>query len=171
MSWYLWAFDGIGAAIVVPLIGWAITRFQQKRLARSADATSKSNAHATVINSPAPPLTPGPSHSADAARPVPLTAPPSAAPADLMDLLLAIPGMTDPGFRQRLYERLPREVTQQLHLESRAARPELLGLIDTFAEYPHLSPWPSLLDRLEQLLPAHQSVQLLAAELTRLKLA
>lgn len=159
MPWYVWAFDGIGAAIVVPLAGWLITRFRRKRLPLSADAASQSNAQQTAVSSPAPPSTSRPSHPPGATAPT--------APTDLVDLLLAIPGMTDPAFRQRLYEHLPREVAQQLHLDSRAARPELIGLIDTFAEYPHLFPWRSLLGRLEQILPAHQGVQLLAAELAR----
>jgi Effector-associated domain 2 len=165
MPWYVWVFDGIGAAIVVPLIGWVITRFQQKRLALSAGDISQSNAQQATANSPAPPLTSGPGQPSDAPRRPP--APEQPSPTDLVDLLLAIPGMTDPAFRQRLYEHLPRDVAQQLHLESRAARLELISLIDTFAEYPHLSPWESLLGRLEQLLPAHQGVQLLAAELAR----
>jgi hypothetical protein len=165
MPWYAWVFDGVGAAIIAPLIGWVVTRFQRKRLALSADATSQSNAQQTTVNSPAPSLTSAPGRPPDAPRrPLP---PEQPSPNDLVDLLLAVPGMTDPVFRQRLYEHLPRDVAQQLHLDSRAARPELIGLIDTFAEYPHLSPWVSLLGRLEQLLPAHQGVQLLGAELAR----
>jgi hypothetical protein len=165
MPWYVWVFDGIGAAIVVPLIGWVITRFQRNRLALSSDAVSQSNAQQATVSSPAPPSTSRPHHPPDAPHRSPVPDQPS--PTDLVDLLLAVPGMTDPSFRQRLYEHLPRDVAQQLHLDSRAARPELIGLIDTFAEYPHLSPWRSLLGRLEQLLPAHPGVQLLSAELAR----
>jgi hypothetical protein len=165
MTWYVWVFDGIGAAIAVPLIGWVITRFQRKRSPFSADDASQSKTQQPAINSSAPPSTSGPSHPPDAPRRPPVQVQPS--PTGLVDLLLSIPGMTDPAFRQRLYEHLPPDVAQQLHLDSRAARLELIGLIDSFAEYPHLSPWRALLIRLQQLLPAHQGVQLLAAELAR----
>jgi Effector-associated domain 2 len=169
MDWYAWVFDGIGAAVAVPLMGWIITKFTRKRAALTAAAAGQ--AQPTEASSPVPPPTSEAQLPLDAAPRLPVPGPPRPAgpdaPAGLVDLLLALPGMTDPAFRQRLYERLPRDVAQQLHLDSRAARPELIGLIDTFDQYPHLSPWRSLLDRLEQLLPAHQGVRLLAAELTR----
>jgi hypothetical protein len=167
MPWYAWAFDGIGAVIAAPLIGWVTARFLRKRSAPTTEVSSQSDAQAVTGNSPAPSLTSGPSHPPDTAPRLLVPEQPGPPAPDLADLLLAIPGMTDPAFRQRLYERLPRDVAQQLHLDSRAARIELVGLIDTFSEYPHLSPWRSLLSRLEQLLPAHPSVQFLAAELAR----
>jgi hypothetical protein len=180
MPWYGWVFDGVGAAVVVPLFGWVITRFQRKKSAHTAnaDATRQPATPQPTASSPAPSsASPAPSSASGPTHPPgvphrPLVVPsaghqPGSGPADLIDLLLAVPDMTDPAFRQRLYERLPRDVAQQLHLESRAARLELAGLIDTFAEYPHLSPWRALLDRLKQLQPAHQSVPLLGAELAR----
>ena len=175
MPWYTWVFDGVGAAIVVPGIGWAIARCRPKRptvpaeIESTTDAASKPIAQPITANSPATSLTSGPTRPPNAPEISP--APRQPIPTDLIDLLLAIPAMTDPAFRQRLYEHLPRDVAQQLHLDNRAARLELLGLIDTFAEYPHLAPWRSLLSRLEELLPAHPAVQVLGAELAQRGLA
>jgi hypothetical protein len=98
---------------------------------------------------------------------VPRTASPPAG--SLVDALLDIPGMNDPTFRRTVYQRIPAAVAQQLHTD-RPARIELISLIDTFGQYPHLDPWGALLERLNELLPAHPAVSSLAAELAGLGL-
>ncbi|GAA2395439.1 hypothetical protein GCM10010170_110200 [Dactylosporangium salmoneum] len=115
-------------------------------------------------------LTGQPLHPEPALGDVPVLPPrtdaaPSAAPAGttagLVDALLAVPGMLEPAFRQKLYDGLPPQIAQQLHRDGRA-RLELVGLVDVFRGYPHLRPWQALVTRLEELVPDHPSVRAVA---------
>ena len=158
MPWYTWVFSGVGAAIIVPLIGWVRGRV------KGAPVTSE----ARVPSDPSAGNRPG---RLVGAQPDVYDAAPagSRTPISLVDTLLAIPGMNDPVFRQTIYEHVPDVVVQQLQMDRRA-RIELIGLIDTFGQYRHLEPWQALLGRLCDLLPAHPAVQQLAASLADLGL-
>jgi Effector-associated domain 2 len=169
VAWYTWVFSGVGAAIAGPLVAWLVTAMKQRSAIQQREIAGES------------PDTPKPGdsivaagnqkvHSTIAVQPevtVPRT---KSSPAGrLVDALLDIPGMDDPTFRRTVYQRIPPAVTQQLHLD-RPARIELISLIDTFSQYPQLEPWPALLERLNELLPAHPAVSRLSAELADLGL-
>jgi hypothetical protein len=101
--------------------------------------------------------------SGSAAKPCAADVPPTS----LVDSILAIREMNDPEFRQRVYDRVPAPVVQQLRRDTRA-RIELIGLIDTFGDYAHLHPWEAMLTRLYNLLPENPAVRQLGAELAKL---
>lgn len=75
--------------------------------------------------------------------------------AELVDLILKIPGMLDPQFRQELYNSLSVSVHSHVrrHPDSRV---EILGLIQVFQRVPNLKPWPALVSSLTALLPPEQ---------------
>jgi hypothetical protein len=95
--------------------------------------------------------------------------PPALGRRALIEYLVAIPELQDPGFRQLVYASLPPAVAQQLQVGPRE-RIELLSLIDTFSRYPHLLPWRAFQERLTSLLPGNPAAEQLGAELTRLGL-
>jgi pimeloyl-ACP methyl ester carboxylesterase len=82
----------------------------------------------------------------------------------LVDALLEVPGMTEPDFRRRAYEGLPRPVLTQVERDSRA-QVELVSLVEVCARLGHLNPWRGLLARLNELLPHDPAVHRLAATL------
>ncbi|MFV2017328.1 alpha/beta fold hydrolase [Micromonospora sp. LOL_023] len=92
---------------------------------------------------------------------LPLTTPSARATADLyralVDRLLAIPRMTEPAFREQVYELLPPVIVHQLRRDT-AARVELFSLVRSFASYRHLAPGNSLAAALETLVPDHPAV-------------
>jgi hypothetical protein len=100
---------------------------------------------------------PPPNHGADSS------------PGSLVDTLLDIPGMNDPGFRQQMYQGVPSAVVHQLRLDG-PVRVELVGMVDTFGQYGHLRPWEALLSRLRELVPEHRAVHRLAVQLAELGL-
>lgn len=162
MPWYTWVFSGVGAAAVVPFIGWVLARLHRPQASTAMPAGSRGT----------------PASLAPAAAALPATATPSATtPVDrgntgqpsLIEFLVAIPEMQDPGFRRLAYTPLPASVAQQLQMGG-PARIELLSLIDTFGHYPQLRPWQALQDRMRELLPDNPAVERLAAELARLGL-
>lgn len=83
---------------------------------------------------------------------------------DLVDKLLAVPRMTDPGFREQLYERLPPQIMGQLQRD-RAARIELFALVTSFKHYRHTDPWSSLAGALQAFAPDHPAVAAAVAAL------
>ena len=158
MPWYTWIFDGVGAAVFVPVATWAITRLHRSR-AGSAGPVA-----------PAPPVVPAVSPVTQVTgQAVPVLAATRGQGQGLIDYLLAIQEMQEPGFRRLVYASLPPAVAQQLEIGNRA-RIELISLIDTFGRYPHLQPWQALQGRMNELLPDNPSVKRLAAELARLGL-
>ncbi|MFI5833679.1 esterase/lipase family protein [Micromonospora sp. NPDC051300] len=83
--------------------------------------------------------------------------PPAGADGELVDLLLAVPGMTDPAFRAQAYARLPLRVREQLTRPG-PVRLELLATLDTLRAYRHLAPGRALADALALLAPEHPVV-------------
>jgi hypothetical protein len=154
MPWYEWVFDGVGGGAVVSLAGWLFSRVTRKPI-----ATAPGTSTAALPGPPSP--SPAPVPQGPAAGP-PVTAPP--ATSQLVDLLLAIPGMNDPDFRRDAYGQVPQPVVEQIRM-SNQSRIELLNLIATFEDYPHLAPWQALLDALRDRLPAHPAVRALATAL------
>ncbi|WP_435205058.1 effector-associated domain 2-containing protein [Micromonospora sp. bgisy143] len=75
----------------------------------------------------------------------------------LVDLLLAVPRMTEPAFREQVYELLPPVIVHQLRRDT-AARVELFALVRSFEHYRHLAPGGSLASALETLVPDHPAV-------------
>ncbi|QLQ35801.1 effector-associated domain 2-containing protein [Micromonospora robiginosa] len=86
---------------------------------------------------------------------------------ELVDLLLAVPGMTDPAFRAQAYARLPLRVREQLTRPG-PARLELLAALDTLRAYRHLAPGRALADALALLAPEHPVVAELRPRLVAL---
>jgi pimeloyl-ACP methyl ester carboxylesterase len=82
----------------------------------------------------------------------------------IVDKLLAVPRMSEPVFRQRVYDDLPAVIVHQLARDT-SARLELFGLLRTFGDFPHLHPWRALVDALRALLPHSPAVAELAATL------
>ncbi|MFC7549642.1 alpha/beta fold hydrolase [Plantactinospora sp. GCM10030261] len=76
---------------------------------------------------------------------------------ELVDRLLAVPRMTEPAFREQVYELLPPVIVHQ-HRRDTAARVELFSLVRSFEHYRHLAPGDSLVAALETLLPDHPAV-------------
>jgi hypothetical protein len=88
---------------------------------------------------------------------------------ELADLLAAIPEMAEPGFRERVYEGVPRVVMQQVR-RSDKARLDMLSVAQTFETYAYLRPWQALLRQLQEILPGNPYVARLAARLDELGL-
>lgn len=106
-------------------------------------------------------------HSPTPAAPAPAPPAPRAGTGrqpDLVDKLLAVPRMADPGFREQLYAQLPPVIMHQLQRDS-AARVELFALVRSFEHYRHLQPWHALADALVALVPDHPAVAEVAAAL------
>jgi hypothetical protein len=177
MPWYTWAFSGVGAVIVVPVIGWALGLF--RRVPRQqvpptspaiVDGTAPGTTPAgTGMAATGPPVGPGTATPTVAATVTPVNAPGQnqQSHAGLVDYLVAVPEITDPAFRQLLYAHLPPHVAQQLRIGG-PARIELLSLIDTFSHFPQLHPWQAFHDRLAELLPASPAVERLGDQLAGL---
>lgn len=168
VAWYTWVFSGVGAAVAAPLAAWLLTRVRRKPVVRG-DETKDRQLTGPTPASPPETTSDQQKHPAVAVRPAAGVSGVQPSTSGLIDALIAIPGMNDPGFRHTIYERLPTAVVQQLQMDRRA-RIELISLIDTFGQYPHLRPWQALLDRVSELLPAHPAVGHLADELTDLGL-
>ena len=178
MPWYTWVFSGVGAAVAVPIVGWALGLF--RRVPRQqAPPDSPAIEGGTAPDTPsavtqtasiAPPGGTGPASTPTvtvSATPVSTPGTNQQAPARLVEYLVAVPDMADPAFRQLLYAHLPPQVAQQLRIGG-PARIELLGLIDTFSHFPQLRPWQAFHDRLGELLPASPAVESLAGQLASL---
>ncbi|MGW3894502.1 alpha/beta fold hydrolase [Micromonospora profundi] len=75
----------------------------------------------------------------------------------LVDRLLAVPRMTEPTFREQVYDLLPPVIVHQLRRDT-AARVELFSLVRSFEHYRHLAPGDSLASALETLVPNHPAV-------------
>lgn len=75
----------------------------------------------------------------------------------LVDSLLNVPRMTEPAFREQVYELLPPVIVHQMRRDN-AARVELFSLLRSFEHYRHLAPWNSLATALETLVPDHPAV-------------
>ena len=86
---------------------------------------------------------------------------------ELVDLLLEVPGMTDPAFRAQAYARLPLRVREQLSRPG-PARLELLAALGTLRDYRHLAPGRALADALAALVPEHPVVDELRERLVAL---
>jgi hypothetical protein len=169
MPWYTWVFSGVGAAIAAPVVAWIVSLTNRKPTAQ-IDAEDRKQLVAHPVE--APERQPdAPARMAKVANVTQVLSgqPASSADERLLDFLLAIPGMDDPEFRHLAYRGVPAPVVEQLQIDKRA-RIELIGLIDTFRQYPHLSPWRKLLNRLNVLLPQHVAVRKLAELLTQLGL-
>ncbi|GID27765.1 esterase/lipase family protein [Paractinoplanes brasiliensis] len=82
-------------------------------------------------------------------------------PADLyrvlVDRLLTVPRMSEPAFREQIYDLLPPVIIHQMRRDN-AARVELFSLLRSFEHYRHLAPWDSLAVALETLVPEHPAV-------------
>lgn len=87
----------------------------------------------------------------------------------VVDGLLAVPGMTEPSFRDQLYARLPDPVRQQLPRHN-VPRLELVAVLGVLDQYRHLGTWDALARALELLAPALPAVDEVAATLTGLGL-
>ncbi|WP_091057393.1 esterase/lipase family protein [Micromonospora humi] len=125
---------------------YVVLRQELRRLARADDR---------------PPATPLPRPRAGG------DAPSLGADAELVDLLLAVPGMTDPAFRAQAYARLPMRVREQLTRPG-PARLELLAALDTLRDHRHLAPGRALADALAALVPEHPVVVELRTRLVAL---
>jgi Effector-associated domain 2 len=79
-----------------------------------------------------------------------------------VDKLLEIPGMSEPSFRQELYQLLPSPIQVQLPRHA-TARAELIGVVSTLAEYRHLDSWNALVRAVTALVPDDPVVADLAA--------
>lgn len=77
--------------------------------------------------------------------------------AQVVDALLAVPGMTDPEFRRRLYAHLPTLVRDQLSHHD-TPRIELVGVAATLTDYQHLAAWEALIAGLCELVPDQPAV-------------
>jgi pimeloyl-ACP methyl ester carboxylesterase len=78
-------------------------------------------------------------------------------PPEVVEQLLAIPGMTEADFRQRLYRQLPARVREQLPHHANP-RVEVVGLVATLSDYQHLDAWEALVTGVRTLLPDHPVV-------------
>ncbi|QKW12468.1 MULTISPECIES: alpha/beta fold hydrolase [unclassified Micromonospora] len=87
--------------------------------------------------------------------------------AELVRLLLDLPNIHDPSFRQQLYSLLPRPVQEQLP-RSPVARLELIGMLSTLWRYRHLDGWQALGAGLTALVPDHPATVALLARLDTL---
>jgi hypothetical protein len=163
MPWYTWAFSGVGAVVVIPLLGWLAKLLKSKpgNAAQVRPDDPGNGQGGDKLTAPEQPA--APSGATQAAPATATQAPPSAG---LVDSLLAVPGMSDPAFRHTIYDHIPPIVVQQINMDKRA-RMELISLVDTFDQYPHLEPWQALLDRIRELLPAHPAVGRLEADLVQ----
>lgn len=85
---------------------------------------------------------------------------------ELVDRLLAVPRMSEPSFRERLYTLLPDEIITQLARDP-AARIELFSLLGSFSHYPDLTPWESLATALSTLAPGQVQVDAVVSLLQR----
>ncbi|WP_433788450.1 effector-associated domain 2-containing protein [Actinoplanes sp. CA-252034] len=83
----------------------------------------------------------------------------------LVDHLLDVPRMTEPAFRDQVYELLPPVIVHQLRRDN-AARLELFALVRSFEHYRHLRPWDALANALETLVPGHPAVTAVLGTLT-----
>ncbi|SCL28482.1 Alpha/beta hydrolase family protein [Micromonospora nigra] len=72
----------------------------------------------------------------------------------LVDLLLDVPGMVTPDFRQLLIGLLPDRVAPHLPRNS-AARPDLVGVLTTLWRYRHLGAWVAFGEAVVVLVPHH----------------
>ncbi|MDY7083783.1 MAG: DUF3089 domain-containing protein [Actinomycetota bacterium] len=119
---------------------------------------------APAPNAPAPnapaPNAPAPNAPASNA-PAPAGPSVSRPPADLyrvlVDRLLTVPRMSEPAFREQIYDLLPPVIIHQMRRDN-AARVELFSLLRSFEHYRHLAPWDSLAVALETLVPEHPAV-------------
>ncbi|RKN41505.1 hypothetical protein D7223_24575 [Micromonospora endolithica] len=97
--------------------------------------------------------------------------PPPPAPADgsgeLVDLLLAVPGMYDPAFRQQVYAMLPPAVQAQLP-RNPVVRVELIGLTRVLVAYRHLGAGRALGAAVTALVPEHPALDNLLDRLAAL---
>ncbi|WP_443673248.1 effector-associated domain 2-containing protein [Micromonospora vinacea] len=101
---------------------------------------------------------PAPRPSGERLTPTPPPAPLTAAGyRALVDRLLAVPRMTEPAFREQVYDLLPPVIVHQLRRDT-AARVELFSLVRSFEHYRHLAPGDSLASALETLVPDHPAV-------------
>ncbi|QOC93330.1 esterase/lipase family protein [Micromonospora craniellae] len=144
-----------------------------------ADATADAPAATTSLSPPAP-VTPPPATVSSAggqtvagrpAKPE-QAAGPKAEPtgdeyAELVRLLLDLPHIHDPSFRQQLYTLLPGPVQEQLP-RSPVARLELIGMLSMLWRYRHLDSWRALGAGLEALVPDHPATVTLLARLDAL---
>lgn len=85
---------------------------------------------------------------------------------ELVDRLLAVPRMSEPAFRERLYSLLPEKIVNQLARDP-AARIELFSLLASFRHYPDLAPWESLAAALTTLAPGQAEVETVLSLLQR----
>lgn len=109
---------------------------------------------------------PAPQPSPERKQPTP-ESPPTPQPAssrtsaqrhgELVDKLLAVPRMSEPAFREQLYDALPPVIVHQLRRDN-AARVELFALVRSFGHYSHLAPWSALAAALEELVPDQPAV-------------
>ncbi|WP_174534140.1 effector-associated domain 2-containing protein [Micromonospora chalcea] len=100
----------------------------------------------------------------------PTAAPPPANDGELVDLLLKVPGMADPAFREQAYARLPPRVREQLSRPG-PVRLELLAALDTLRDYRHLAAGRAFADALAALVPEHPVVDELRERLVALDAA
>lgn len=120
---------------------------------------------ASLREPPAPPATPPVAEAATersaeetgAVKARPRVGPDLRLQSELVDALLAVPRMSDPSFRDRLYALLPETIINQLPRDP-AARIELFSLVGSFPHYPHLAPWEALATALTTLAPGQAQV-------------
>jgi pimeloyl-ACP methyl ester carboxylesterase len=89
--------------------------------------------------------------------------------AQVVDAILAVPGMLDPQFRSLVYGELPPALHQQ-KADFGAARPEIFGLLRLFEDQSFLDPWPRFVGALEALCPDDPAVSRVRLAVTRLRL-
>lgn len=87
----------------------------------------------------------------------------------LVEALLAVPRMSEPPFRDELYQLLPAELRNQLRRDN-AARIELFSLVNNFDSHRSLAPWEALMTALTALVGEHPAVTNLADLLAELGL-
>jgi hypothetical protein len=78
----------------------------------------------------------------------------------IIEQLLAVPGISEPAFRQLMYNQLPNPIVNQLSRHG-GTRLELAALVTSFDHYPDLDPWHALADALNVLAPDAQAVRAL----------
>lgn len=162
VTWYTWLFDGVGGAAAISVATWGLGRIT--RSYRNRTRAPLSPRATTLPNTPVSPTDGRASQESQSPAPPTATSPGPSSGTHLVDLLLDIPGMSDPDFRRTLYEGIPATVVHQVRMSAQA-RIELIDLIDTFGQYPQLDPWQALLDRLRVLLPEQATVRRLADKL------
>ncbi|GAA3249461.1 hypothetical protein GCM10010532_095640 [Dactylosporangium siamense] len=98
---------------------------------------------------------------------------PALSPADkaqVVNAILAVPGMLDPQFRSLVYGELPPALRQQQAGWGNAARPEIFGLLRLFEDHTSLDPWARFVGALEALRPDDPTVSQVRVAVTRFRL-